>query len=157
MRLTRVAGLCYSCSPRRMSSRLRELSGRSAAWLARLVRDQEVEGSNPFAPTTPFRTNNLQTHMHPLTAWCRARRSADQIESLRLRYCPLSHRFTSQFRDVRQHMETVQLVQHLSDDFANGQGIRLRSGCRICFGKPKLVVSRDYYCHRQIPLVKLTY
>jgi hypothetical protein len=26
-------------------------SGRSAAWLARLVRDQEVEGSNPFAPT----------------------------------------------------------------------------------------------------------
>jgi hypothetical protein len=29
-----------------------DLSGRSAAWLARLVRDQEVEGSNPFAPTT---------------------------------------------------------------------------------------------------------
>src|ERR1700677_1377274 len=30
-------------------------SGRSAAWLARLVRDQEVEGSNPFAPTIfPF-------------------------------------------------------------------------------------------------------
>jgi hypothetical protein len=31
-------------------------SGRSAAWLARLVRDQEVDGSNPFAPTTskPF-------------------------------------------------------------------------------------------------------
>ncbi len=28
-------------------------SGRSAAWLARLVRDQEVDGSNPFAPTTP--------------------------------------------------------------------------------------------------------
>jgi hypothetical protein len=27
------------------------MSGRSAAWLARLVRDQEVEGSNPFAPT----------------------------------------------------------------------------------------------------------
>jgi hypothetical protein len=27
------------------------LSGRSAAWLARLVRDQEVDGSNPFAPT----------------------------------------------------------------------------------------------------------
>src|SRR5437762_11196356 len=26
-------------------------SGRSAAWLARLVRDQEVDGSNPFAPT----------------------------------------------------------------------------------------------------------
>src|SRR5437762_14169086 len=26
-------------------------SGRSAAWLARLVRDQEVDRSNPFAPT----------------------------------------------------------------------------------------------------------
>jgi hypothetical protein len=26
-------------------------SGRSAAWLARLVRDQEVGGSNPLAPT----------------------------------------------------------------------------------------------------------
>jgi hypothetical protein len=24
-----------------------------------LVRDQEVEGSNPFAPTTPFKINNL--------------------------------------------------------------------------------------------------
>jgi hypothetical protein len=34
-------------------------SGRSAAWLARLVRDQEVEGSNPFAPTTLF--NHLHT------------------------------------------------------------------------------------------------
>jgi hypothetical protein len=33
-------------------------SGRSAAWLARLVRDQEVEGSNPFAPTT-FPLSNL--------------------------------------------------------------------------------------------------
>jgi hypothetical protein len=29
-------------------------SGRSAAWLARLVRDQEVGGSNPLAPTIPF-------------------------------------------------------------------------------------------------------
>jgi hypothetical protein len=26
-------------------------SGRSAAWLARLVRDQEAGGSNPLAPT----------------------------------------------------------------------------------------------------------
>ena len=32
----------------------RTVSGRSAAWLARLVRDQEVEGSNPFAPTIPI-------------------------------------------------------------------------------------------------------
>ena len=35
----------------------RTVSGRSAAWLARLVRDQEVEGSNPFAPTTYPETN----------------------------------------------------------------------------------------------------
>src|SRR5260370_9646174 len=27
-------------------------SGRGSAWLERLVRDQEVDGSNPFAPTT---------------------------------------------------------------------------------------------------------
>jgi hypothetical protein len=43
------------------------LSGRSAAWLARLVRDQEVEGSNPFAPTNSFRTSNLETDLWPLT------------------------------------------------------------------------------------------
>ena len=34
-------------------------SGRSAAWLARLVRDQEVGGSNPLAPTNLF--NDLRT------------------------------------------------------------------------------------------------
>jgi hypothetical protein len=39
-----------------------------------LVRDQEVEGSNPFAPTTSFRTNNLQTHIYSLTAWSRGMR-----------------------------------------------------------------------------------
>ena len=31
-----------------------QLSGRSAAWLARLVRDQEAGGSNPLAPTILF-------------------------------------------------------------------------------------------------------
>ena len=30
-------------------------SGRSAAWLARLVRDQEAGGSNPLAPTILFK------------------------------------------------------------------------------------------------------
>ena len=33
----------------------RRLSGRSAAWLARLVRDQEAGGSNPLAPTILFK------------------------------------------------------------------------------------------------------
>jgi hypothetical protein len=36
------------------------LSGRSAAWLARLVRDQEAVGSNPIAPTNSFKFNNMQ-------------------------------------------------------------------------------------------------
>src|SRR5438132_3682234 len=44
-------------------------SGRSAAWLARLVRDQEVDGSNPFAPTTSFKANNLQRRKVPTTSW----------------------------------------------------------------------------------------
>ena len=30
---------------------LADLSGRGSAWLERLVRDQEVGGSNPLAPT----------------------------------------------------------------------------------------------------------
>ena len=37
-----------------------KISGRSAAWLARLVRDQEAGGSNPLAPTTLFISNDLQ-------------------------------------------------------------------------------------------------
>jgi hypothetical protein len=32
----------------------RRLSGRSAAWLARLLREQEAGGSNPLAPTILF-------------------------------------------------------------------------------------------------------
>src|ERR1700693_2422096 len=38
-----------------------KISGRSAAWLARLVRDQEVGGSNPLAPTTFLQTNQTVT------------------------------------------------------------------------------------------------
>jgi hypothetical protein len=34
-------------------------SGRSAAWLARLVRDQEAGGSNPLAPTIFFKQIEL--------------------------------------------------------------------------------------------------
>ena len=46
-----------------------------------LVRDQEVDGSNPFAPTTSFRTNNLQHAKERKTAWCKTRRSAVQFDS----------------------------------------------------------------------------
>jgi hypothetical protein len=54
--MERVFYLCYSLVLRSLViCCVSLLSGRSAAWLARLVRDQEVEGSNPFAPTTfPF-------------------------------------------------------------------------------------------------------
>src|SRR5271166_4794 len=45
----------------RRADKGRGLSGRSAAWLARLVRDQEVEGSNPFAPTTFLQPNQTVT------------------------------------------------------------------------------------------------
>ena len=48
-----------------------------------------------------------------------------QIESLRPRYCPFSHRLTFRFRDVRQYVEIVQLVQHLSNNFTDGQGIQV--------------------------------
>ena len=34
-------------------------SGRGSAWLERLVRDQEVGGSNPLAPTTSFKISDL--------------------------------------------------------------------------------------------------
>ncbi len=35
-----------------LSNRKSTPSGRGSAWLERLVRDQEVGGSNPLAPTT---------------------------------------------------------------------------------------------------------
>ena len=66
-----------------------------------LIRDQEVDGSNPFAPTISFRTNNLQTYGEVKTAWRRTRRSMVQIEPLRLCYFRFSHRLTLRFRDVR--------------------------------------------------------
>src|SRR5262245_20081879 len=36
------------------TDRILVLSGRGSAWLERLVRDQEVGGSNPLAPTNLF-------------------------------------------------------------------------------------------------------
>src|ERR1700732_4822184 len=52
-----------------------KISGRSAAWLARLVRDQEVEGSNPFAPTTSFRIRDLLYTRNPQSAWLETKHS----------------------------------------------------------------------------------
>src|SRR5438034_1196950 len=46
-----------------------------------LVRDQEVDGSNPFAPTTSFRANNLQQRKVPTTSWLCAKRSVVQMSS----------------------------------------------------------------------------
>ena len=44
------------------------------AW-SRLVRDQEVGGSNPLAPTNSFGIDNLQHAKERKTAWCADRRS----------------------------------------------------------------------------------
>ena len=49
--------------PRRLFLPFVQDSGRSAAWLARLVRDQEVDGSNPFAPTILFK------HFHAVSGF----------------------------------------------------------------------------------------
>src|SRR5947207_14456882 len=46
-----------------------------------LVRDQEVDGSNPFAPTTSFKANNLQRRKVPTTSWLCAKRSVVQMSS----------------------------------------------------------------------------
>ena len=48
-----------------------------------LVRDQEVDGSNPFAPTISFETNNLHYTKMLKTSWLRAKRSILQIRSAR--------------------------------------------------------------------------
>jgi hypothetical protein len=49
--LVRYVGLCYSTFCKKGFSCV-QASGRGSAWLERLVRDQEVGGSNPLAPTT---------------------------------------------------------------------------------------------------------
>ena len=69
-----------------------------------LVRDQEVDGSNPFAPTISFRTNNLQAHELWLIAWCWSRRSIVQVLSLRPLQISIFHWFTlhSLFRQQRR-------------------------------------------------------
>jgi hypothetical protein len=67
--ITRTAGFrvpiegwysgCYS-SCFRHRQRLLPVSGRGSAWLERLVRDQEVGGSNPLAPTNSQEDSPLQ-------------------------------------------------------------------------------------------------
>ena len=39
-----------------------KISGRGSAWLERLVRDQEVGGSNPLAPTTLIDVKRTRLH-----------------------------------------------------------------------------------------------
>src|SRR5260370_16299549 len=59
--------LCYSKDPRSETVRnCCKSSGRSAAWLARLVRAHEVERSDPFAPT-PFQNQLLAPPLFPYT------------------------------------------------------------------------------------------
>jgi hypothetical protein len=77
---------------RRGVARVAQISGGNAqanavnstdlAW-SRLVRDQEVGGSNPLAPTNSFRTDNLQHARERKTAWCGARHSTVQIHLTR--------------------------------------------------------------------------
>src|ERR1700722_1476358 len=91
----------------------RSRSGRSAAWLARLVRDQEVEGSNPFAPTISFRTNSL-----PHTNIFADRLVSDQevereIPLPRPFYLPLSYGLRVRLPGALQHEKPVRLVQQL--------------------------------------------
>jgi hypothetical protein len=45
-------------------------SGRSEAWLSRLVRDQEVGGSNPLAPTNFFPISDSQLQQLMATSFC---------------------------------------------------------------------------------------
>ena len=67
-----------------LTSFCRKPSGRSAAWLARLVRDQEVEGSNPFAPTIsprvrPGHIGYTSYRRHRLHFW--AKRVVERLQS----------------------------------------------------------------------------
>ena len=45
------------------------------------IRDQEVDGSNPFAPTNSFRANNLQRRAVQSTSWLLASKSVVQMRS----------------------------------------------------------------------------
>ncbi len=47
-------GSCANLTNALKTCCFKRLSGRGSAWLERLVRDQEVGGSNPLAPTTFF-------------------------------------------------------------------------------------------------------
>src|SRR5262249_20998870 len=83
-----AAGARAICVP------VRPMSGRSAAWLARLVRDQEVEGSNPFAPTTSkiLPSNGLGNFLR-FIQHCVLWTNVDQIKTESGLLCPLLAKF----------------------------------------------------------------
>ena len=71
-----------SCNSRSSQPWLSVASGRGSAWLERLVRDQEVDGSNPFAPTTSFRMSDLSHTRNRKSAWCETKQPVRQISQL---------------------------------------------------------------------------
>jgi hypothetical protein len=76
-----------------------KISGRSAAWLARLVRDQEVGGSNPLAPTTCFRVQRFTPHENAKSAWLETEHSClmpvGRKRSLFFEFIALQRKFRS--------------------------------------------------------------
>ena len=58
-----IKGLLRPGRVRRYSKSVK-LSGRGSAWLERLVRDQEVGGSNPLAPTNLFKNRLYARNRH---------------------------------------------------------------------------------------------
>ena len=115
--------LCYSKSPRSETAWNRCISsGRSAAWLARLVRDQEVEGSNPFAPTTFFPQNHDDKSL-----WQRV--SADLPETV-LRFDPETHRLSlggTRFEADRRQCEAA-ILDFLRDTREAQTQVQVREG-----------------------------
>src|SRR5713226_7111243 len=74
------------------------LSGRSAAWLARLVRDQEAGGSNPLAPTILFKQIPRTPSLFISLLWAILRRSDPPDLTLKVsrEYLPVSLNLLSQ-------------------------------------------------------------
>ena len=77
----------------------------------------------------------------------RTRRSSVQIEALRLRYFPFSHRLTLRLRDVRNRRKLSNLsntcLTTSPRDKESGYS-EVRSGWRMCFGELRLLTSSNY-------------